>query len=284
MREMKKLRRLWRHRLKQFFELGWPPLQDKVAFAYKANCAPFGMKLKRLTAQERQEDPSLLVNTRFCQQPKFCPFCWARAVEDCYNRFHFALYGTLQATRQIERETGKQRWAPPERGDLLELQYAHRFDRFECSLQELQDTLRQWRPNIARRFDPWGGLVLFTIEPDENLRYWLVRTRVLLLTSCGRAHRSDLRAPVAGEEPFDITHVPYKNHGKVRLSRLALAQAIGTTWAYPWRLLDPRVGPDTVFTLLQATHGFRSHYYYGALRYSHVRVDAADTAAGSPND
>jgi hypothetical protein len=280
-REMKKLRRLWRSRLRVFAELGWPPLQDKRAFAYKANCAPFGMKLARLTAQERQEDPSLIVPTRFCRQPKFCPFCWARAVEESFDRFHFALYGTVETSRQPDHKTGKKRYFAPERGDLLELQYVHFVDRFqiEDNLQPLRRTLSRWRPALARRFDPWGGLVLFTIEPEE-MQYWRVTTRMLLLTSCGRAYRSELRALWEGEKPSAIHHVPYKNHGKLCLSRHTLARAVAQTWEYPWRLLDPGSDPKSVLRLLQESHGFRTHYYYGALRYSHLRVNAARTAAG----
>ena len=126
-----KLRKIWTARLYALRSAGWEKIQDDTQFNYVLNCTAFGCQVKQQRQQQGQEvEQEQPVPLRFCGHTAICPFCWARNVGDCYEAFHYALYGTLDARFRMDKQARKRVYEQPKPYDLIELRRTRWISRF----------------------------------------------------------------------------------------------------------------------------------------------------------
>lgn len=230
-----KLRTLWRARLGELREAGWPPVQDGKGLQFLRNCPPFGCHTGKAAYP--------------CRRRQVCPFCYARLyVLAAFRHLEdFAFGGTDPAAEgggwvkapaglklvEFQQRATTRRWkgAPKTRDG-----WTHEFIERKAVpfLLELMNYRRKREMNMLRG---QCGTLLHTIEPRAG--YLVARRSGLVLT------RS---APPKGFVPEGATDARYKYRLHREVTKQTLARAAARVFAYPTRLMTGSA-PDVVAVL-----------------------------------
>jgi hypothetical protein len=263
---MQQLRHMWRGRLAQLKKVGWDKIQSDSGFQYTLNCAPFGLQLANPAQQKR---------LRFCMRNKICPFCWARDAGDCYERLHFALYGSNDNFTRIDPELRRPVPIPPARYDVVEWRRSRWLNRFDeagnaMDVAEITAYLSRIRPQFAQVSAAVGGLVLFTVEPAEDEAYWKVMDRCLLLVPPTEPDIAHPRSARGYKRRATLKRHRHTVDGQIQINRQLLSQIVGRTWQYPVRMFEGNA--QLTVHLLHELQGFRAFFYTGLLRNESKRL------------